>query len=69
MTRRDEIYDVLLAFVDKYRSTPAVHRLWQEYRAQHRKMAYGVFLRHIATLEREGRLQRVDGIIMLPHRD
>ncbi len=67
MTRRDEIYDVLLAFVGRYRSTPALHRLWQEYMQQkQRSMAYGVFLRHIQSLEKEGRLRREDGIIILP---
>lgn len=68
MTRRDEIYQILLDFARSHSgSMPSQYGLWQEVmRVTRRKMAYGVFRRHMNTLEKEGRIQRADGVIVIP---
>jgi len=70
-TRRDEIFLILVDFASAHKgNSPSGRELWRQVmRVRGRSMAYGVFQRHVEKLMTEGRIQRVDGEIVIPDSD
>ena len=70
-TRRDEIFLILVDFASKHNgNSPTGRGLWRQVQTiRGCTMAYGVFQHHVDKLIIEGRIQRIDGEIVIPDSD
>ncbi len=67
-TRRDEIFQILVDYARFHKgNSPTQRGLWREVkRVRGQSMAYGVFIDHMDKLIKEGRVQRIDGELVIP---
>lgn len=68
VTRRDEIFLILVDFARDHKgNSPTQRGLWKHVqKVRKQSMAYGTFMAHLNRLVDEGRLQRVDGELVVP---
>lgn len=68
MTRRDEIFLILVDYAKLHKgNSPTRRGLWREVmRVRGKRMAYGVFNVHMNKLINEGRVEVLDGELIVP---